>query len=80
MKAQRQTSYKLYVDDALRIMCNARYSFTLKELSDQTGMKITPSFRRRVREWVERGELRIERVDVAGGGSRNRYHVTSIPF
>lgn len=80
MKRTRQTSYKLYVDDAIRIMCNARYSFTLKELSEQTGMRITASFRRRVKEWVNRGELRSERVEVAGGGSHNRYHVTSIPF
>lgn len=80
MKRTRQTSYKLYVDDAIRTMCDARYSFTLKELSDQTGMKITASFRRRVKQWVDRGDLRVERTDVAGGGSHNRYHVASIPF
>jgi len=75
MKRTRETSYKLYVDDAIRTMVEAGYSFTLEELSVKTGMKVTASFRRRVKEWVKRGSLMVKRVDVAGGGSHNRYWV-----
>jgi len=79
MKRQKETPYSLYVDDAIRTVLQHASGFTLAELSEKTGLRITPSMRRRVKRWVDDKKLYVVRVDYPNGGSVNRYE-EGIPF
>lgn len=54
-------------------------AFTLKELSQFTGLKITPNMRRRVRHCVESGTLGVRPVLVGKRGSCNMYYSLTPP-
>jgi response regulator of citrate/malate metabolism len=75
----KTTPYSEYVDMAINTVLEKQRKFTLGELSQQTGMKITNSFRRRVDQWVKNG--RLERTLVHGKYRGSWYEYEDmIPF
>lgn len=78
-KKTRITDYQLYIEEQVNNYLRTNRTFTLQELADFAGLKVTPSFRRRVNQIAKQSRMIIRRWNYPNGGSVTMYD-DGIPF
>jgi len=83
---QKQTTYADYLYAKMEELLNRGGAFTLNQLSEFAGLKVTGNMRRRVQHCVVAGTLEVHPVLVGERGSVNLYSkpgkfaLSEVPF